>query len=312
MRVLFMGTPEIAATVLDALVKGGVEVIGAVCQPDKPKGRGYTLTPPPVKVTAQGYGIPVYQPVSMKDEGFLDTLTALSPDLICVVAYGKILPKAVLDLPPYGCINLHVSLLPRWRGAAPMQRAIMAGDRETGVTVMYMAEGLDTGDIIATERFPIGETDTFETVHDTSAAIGGPLLVRVIDALARGTACRTPQDEALATYAPKIEKEERLVDWTRDARVLDPILRGLTPIPLPYTYLPSGRQLKIVAAHPVAGAGAPGTVLSLSDRGEGEIVVACGEGALCITRLRPEGKGSMTASDFIRGRQIAVGEVLGA
>ena len=306
-----MGTPEIAATALDSLFAANLDVVGVITQPDKPKGRGYTLTPPPVKVLAEAHGVPVYQPERVRDEAFENLLHELNPELIVVVAYGKILPKFVIDYPKYGCINLHVSLLPKYRGAAPMQRAVMSGDSETGVTVMYMDEGMDTGDIITTATFPIGASDTFETVHDTSARLGAELLPAVIATIADGTVQRTPQNHAEATYAPKIEKEECEIDWSKPASVLDPYLRGLTPIPLPYTYLPNGKMLKVCSARPVKGNGEAGTVLSLSDKGEGEIVVACGEGALAITSLRPEGKGNMSAAAFIRGRGIAVGDKLG-
>ena len=306
-----MGTPEIAATALDSLFAANLDVVGVITQPDKPKGRGYTLTPPPVKVLAEAHGVPVHQPERVRDEAFENLLHALNPELIVVVAYGKILPKFVIDYPKYGCINLHVSLLPKYRGAAPMQRAVMSGDSETGVTVMYMDEGMDTGDIITTATFPIGASDTFETVHDTSARLGAELLPAVIATIADGTVQRTPQNHAEATYAPKIEKEECEIDWSKPASVLDPYLRGLTPIPLPYTHLPSGKMLKVCSAHPVKGAGEHGTVLSLSDKGDGAIVVACGEGALAITSLRPEGKGNMSAAAFIRGRGIAVGDKLG-
>lgn len=311
MRILFMGTPEIAATCLSSLIDAGFDVIGAVSQPDKPRGRGYTLTPPPVKVLAEEHGIPVYQPEKIRTPEFEKLLSDLSPDLIVVVAYGKILPPFVIHCPRLGCINVHVSLLPRWRGAAPMQRAVMAGDKETGVTVMYMDEGLDTGDIICAQAFPIGPHDTFETVHDRSAALGAEMLPQVIREIEAGTAPRLKQDDSAATYAAKIEKEECEIDFSLPAARLDCILRGLTPIPLPYTHLPSGKLCKVLCAHPVNGAGTPGTVLALDGEGMGGITVACGEGALCITALRPEGKGDMSAADFIRGRQIKVGERLG-
>ncbi len=199
-----MGTPDIAATCLASLIDAGFDVVAAVSQPDKPKGRGYTLMPTPVKVTAEAHHIPVLQPERIRTPEFESELTALAPDLIVVVAYGKILPAFVLQLPKYGCINVHVSLLPRWRGAAPMQRAIMAGDRETGVTLMYMDEGLDTGDIITSEAFPIAATDTFETVHDRSAALGAAMLPPAIRAIENGTATRVRQDESGVTYAAKI------------------------------------------------------------------------------------------------------------
>lgn len=311
MRILFMGTPEIAATCLAGLLEANLNVVGVVSQPDKPRGRGFALSPTPVKVLALSHHIPVYQPEKLRGGEFEETLKEIAPDLIVVVAYGKILPPYILNAPKYGCINVHVSLLPKWRGAAPMQRAVMAGDKETGVTIMYMDEGMDTGDIICTERFPIGDTDTFETVHDRSAEAGARLLPQVIATIADGTVTRTPQDHSLATYAPKIEKEECEINFALPASVLDPHLRGLTPVPLPYTYLPSGKMCKVISAHPVKGSGVAGTVLSLDETGEGGITVACGEGALCITRVRPEGKGTMSAADFIRGRHLRVGERLG-
>ncbi len=311
MKVVFMGTPEIAATCLDALLASAHTVTAVVTQPDKPAGRNYTLTPPPVKVLAAAHGIPVVQPEKIRTPEFEAWLQGQSPDIIVVVAYGKILPKFVLDTPRYGCINLHVSLLPRWRGAAPMQRAIMAGDTETGVTVMYMDEGLDTGDILMSSAFPITGEDTFETVHDRSAALGAELLPLALDEIAAGTAPRKKQCEEGMTYAAKIEKSECEIDFTRPAAVLDCILRGLTPIPLPFTYLPDGKLLKVLAARPTEGHGAPGTILALDTVGDGGITVACGEGALRLIKLRPEGKGTMTAAAFLRGAHLTVGERLG-
>ncbi len=311
MRIVFMGTPEIAATCLASLLDAGLEVVAAISQPDKPRGRGYTLTPPPVKVLAEEHGIPVLQPEKIRTPAFEAELKALAPDLIVVVAYGKILPAFVLEMPRFGCINVHVSLLPRWRGAAPMHRAVMAGDKETGVTLMYMDEGLDTGDIICSEAFPIEATDTFETVHDKSAALGARLLPPTIRAIEAGTASRTPQGADGMCYAPKIEKEECEINFSLPAAQLDCILRGLTPIPLPYTYLPNGKGLKVVSAHPAKGVGAPGTILALDTDGDGGITVACGEGAITITSVRPEGKGTMSAAAYLRGARLTIGEKLG-
>ena len=311
MRILFMGTPDIAATCLGALLDAGQEVVGAVTQADRPKGRGYTLTPPPVKVLASERGVPVYQPATLKDEAFLTLLSELDPEVIVVVAYGKILPPAVLDYPRYGCINLHASLLPKYRGAAPIQRAIMDGERETGITTMYMAEGLDTGDMILTERIAIGPRDNFESIHDRMAELGGALLLKTLRALADGTAERRAQDGDQATYAKKIEKEDCRLDFSRSAVALDPYIRGLSPIPLAFCYHPNGKMIKILRAEPTEGCGAPGEVLAVSDRGEGGITVACGEGALIIRELVPEGKGRRSAADFVRGRGILKGDVLG-
>lgn len=310
MRILFMGTPDIAAASLGALLDAGMNVVGAVTREDKPKGRGNVMTPPPVKILAQAHGVPVYQPRTVRDEAFLELLRQLAPDVIAVVAYGKILPPAVLTCPPLGCINVHVSLLPKYRGAAPMQRAIMAGEHETGVTLMYMDEGMDTGDIIEARAFPIAPTDTLEEVHDRSAALGAEMLTAAMQTLAAGgTLPRHPQPQTGASVALRIEKEECHIDFTRPAAVLDPFIRGITPVPMAYAFL-NGAKLKLTPAVPVGGHGAPGEVIDLCDSGAGHFTVACGEGALKFTALIPEGKGKMTAGDFIRGRKIKKGDIL--
>ncbi len=309
MKIMFMGTPEISAICLGRLIADGHEICAVITREDKPRGRGNVMTPTPTKVLALSHGIPVYEPRTLRDEAFLAILEEHTPDLIAVVAFGKILPKSVLDFPKYGCLNLHVSLLPKYRGAAPMQRAIMEGERETGVTVMYMDEGLDTGDMLSVERFAIGPLDDFETIHDRSAEIGGALLSETIGRVFRGEAKRTPQDHALATYAAKIEKTDCKLDFTLSAEKLDCIIRGTTPIPGAFGYL-KGRMLKINKARPTTGRGVPGEVIDLDDKGEGSITVACGEGALTVTAVIPEGKGKMTAGDFIRGRKIALGDII--
>ena len=309
MRIMFMGTPEIAATCLSRLVTDGHGVVACVTGEDKPRGRGKVMTPTPVKALALELGIPVYTPRTLRDEAFSEILREVNPDLIAVVAYGKILPPAVLDFPKYGCINAHVSLLPKYRGAAPMQRAIINGERETGVTIMYMNEGLDTGDIITAEVFPIGPYDDFEVVHDTSAEIGGRLLSEVAYAIERGEAKRVAQDDSLATYAEKIEKSDCKLDFTKSARELDFNIRGVTPIPGAFAYL-NGKMLKICKALPTDGRGEAGRVISADATGDGYFTVACGEGALKVLSVIPEGKGKMSAGDFLRGRKIAVGDIL--
>lgn len=309
MKIMFMGTPEISAVCLEKLIADGHEICAVVTREDKPRGRGNVMTPTPTKVLALSHGIPVYEPRTLRDEAFLAILEECSPDLIAVVAFGKILPKAVLDFPKYGCLNLHVSLLPKYRGAAPMQRAIMEGERETGVTIMYMDEGLDTGDMLAVERFEIGPLDDFEAIHDRSAEIGGALLSETITRVFRGEAERIPQDHSLATYAAKIEKTDCRLDFSMSADRLDCIIRGTTPIPGAFGYL-KGKMLKINKARPVKGKGEPGEVIAIDDKGEGSITVACGEGALVVTAVIPEGKGKMTAGDFIRGRKIALGDII--
>ncbi len=309
MRIVFMGTPEIAATCLSALLSGGHEIAAVITGEDKPRGRKMVLTPTAVKVLAKERGIPVYTPKSLKDEAVIALLSSLAPEVIVVVAYGKILPEAVLRLPKHGCINVHVSLLPKYRGAAPMQRAVINGEKETGVTLMQMDKGLDTGDILMQAAFPIGAEDTFETVHDTSAALGAEMLCRLLPMLASGEITPVKQDGSLATYAQKIEKADCHLDFSKDAYSLSCLIRGVNPIPMAFC-MQEGRMLKIVRALPVKGVGNAGEVIGLCDSGEGSITVACGEGALAITHLIPEGKGRMCAADYIRGRKIRKGEIL--
>ncbi len=310
MRIVFMGTPDFALFSLRALCEAGEDVVGVVTQPDKPRGRGYVLTPPPVKVYAEERGIPVYQPTTLKNGAFDETLSALHPELIIVVAYGKILPRSVLDFPVHGCINVHGSLLPAYRGAAPMQRAIMEGQSITGITTMYMAEGMDTGDMLLRAEVAIEEDDNFETIHDKLGACGAQILLDTIAALKDGTLRAEPQDDALATYAAKIEKEDCLIDFSAPAKAVHDRIRGLSPIPLAFTHTPDGKLLKVPAARmgdrTETRLAAPGTVLSLGDG----IEVACGTGSIRLLTVTPEGKKSMSAKDFINGRKLAVGDVL--
>ncbi len=309
MKVLFMGTPDFAVFSLKALLSAGHELVGVVTQPDKPKGRGYHLVPPPVKVVAEEAGLPIFQPTSLKDGAFDDTLAALSPDIIVVVAYGKILPTSVLQFPAYGCVNVHGSLLPEYRGAAPMQRAILDGKTVTGITTMFMAEGLDTGDMLLRAEVEIAEDDNFETVHDKLGVCGAELIVKTLDALAAGTCPRIVQEDALATYAAKITKEDARLDFSEDAWTVHNRIRGLSPFPLSFTHTPDGKLLKVTAAkladrhtpHEV-----PGRVLSV----ENGITVACARGAVTLLGVLPEGKPRMAAADFIRGRKISVGDLL--
>ena len=312
MKILFMGTPDFALFSLRALVEAGENIIGVVTQPDKPKGRGYTLTPPPVKVYALEKNIPVYQPNTLRGEEFAALLSELDPDLIIVVAYGKILPLNVLDYPKYGCINVHGSLLPAYRGAAPMQRAIMEGQPETGITTMMMDVGLDTGDMLLVGKVAIEENDNFETIHDKLGVCGAETLLDTIQALREGTLTRQKQDDRLATYAAKIEKSDCLIDFTKSTNEVHNQIRGLSPIPLAFTYTPDGKMLKVPTTEVAKreGALAPcGTVLSLAG---GKIEVACGVGSINILAVLPEGKKRMAAADFINGRKIAVGDVLSA
>lgn len=310
MRILFMGTPDIARDCLSALCNAGRDVVAVVTQPDKPKGRGYVLTPPPVKVYATEKNIPVYQPQTLRDEAFADLLAEINPDLIAVVAYGKILPQNVLDYPKYGCINVHASLLPKYRGAAPIQRVIIDGESVTGVTTMYMAQGLDTGDMMLKSEVEITLDDNFETLHDKLAMAGAKTLVETVDAIERGTAPRIPQDDSLANYAAKIEKSDCELDFSKSAMEVHNRIRGLSPIPLSFTHTPDGKLLKVISAKlgdkNVSGNETCGKVISF----DGGIEVACGNGSVIFTCVVPEGKGRMAAADFVRGRKIALGDVL--
>ena len=311
MRILFMGTPDFALFSLKALCESGREIIGVVTQPDKPRGRGYALTPPPVKVYALEAGIPVYQPATLKDESFASLLEELHPDAIVVVAYGKILPKNVLDYPKYGCVNVHGSLLPMYRGAAPMQRAIMEGNIETGITTMKMDVGLDTGDMLLTARVPIDEDDNFEDIHDRLGATGAELLLETLDGLEAGTITPEAQDGALATYAAKIERTDCVIDFGWDARRVHDTVRGLSPIPLAFTYTPDGKMLKVTKSRILRRDGCFGRVGEVISLEGGEIEVACKNGTVALLSVLPEGKRRMSAQDFINGRRISVGDVLG-
>ncbi len=305
-----MGTPDFAKTILAALYeKSGAEIVGVVTQPDKPKGRGYVLMPPPVKEYALSVSLPVYQPTTLRTEEFANLLANLAPELIVVAAYGKILPKSVLDFPKYGCVNAHASLLPKFRGAAPIQRAILEGETETGVTAMYMAEGLDTGDMILTERVSITEADNFETLHDKLALAGAAAMLRTVDAIKNGTVTREKQDDALATYAAKIEKADGVIDFSAPVAETARRVRALSPFPLAFAKTPDGKMLKFVAAEATGETtdAEGGTVLSADKTG---FTVACGGGVLAVHTVVPEGKGRMAAADFVRGRKIAVGDVL--
>lgn len=306
MRIMFMGTPEISAVCLKSLIEKELGVVCVVTGEDKPRGRGNVMTPTPTKALAIENNIPVYTPKTLKDGSFDEVLREVDPELIIVVAYGKILPKSVLDYPKYGCVNAHVSLLPKYRGAAPMQRAIINGDAQTGVTLMFMNEGLDTGDIITSKSFPIGPQDDFETVHDTSAMIGAELLCELCEVIENGVP-RMKQDDSLATYAAKIEKEDCKIDFTKDAKTLDFLIRGVTPIPGAFAYL-NGKMIKLSRPVPTKGKGEPGEVIELDGSRDGSITIACGEGALRIGAVKPEGKGMMSAGDFIRGRKIKLGD----
>lgn len=310
MRILFMGTPDFALPTLRTLCESGHEIVGVVTKIDTPKGRGHHLTPPPIKVYALEQNIPVYQPITLKGEEFAATLAELDPELIVVVAFGKILPQSVLDYPKYGCVNVHGSLLPEYRGAAPMQRAIIDGKAKTGITTMLMAAGLDTGDMLLKAEVEIGENDNFEDIHDRLSDCGAKLLIETVEKLEKGEIIPEKQDDSLATYAAKIEKSDCMLDFSRPARELHNLIRGLSPIPLSFTHTPDGKLLKIVASRVLDDEKTTdkpaGTVVSVGD----DIKVACGKGILSLLTVVPEGKGRMSAADFVRGRKIAEGDLL--
>lgn len=306
MRIVFMGTPDFAVPSLQALIDAGHEVCAVYTQPDKPQGRKQVLTAPPVKELALQYHIPVYQPATLKNEEEQEKLRALAPEVIIVVAYGKLLPKAVLDIPPRGCINVHGSLLPRWRGAAPIQWSVIAGDEKAGVTTMQMAEGLDTGDMLLTYETEIGARETAGELFDRLAQAGAELLVRTLVELDSITP--RPQDDSRSCYAHMLDKQMAVIDWAKSAREIDCLIRGLSPWPVALTTL-DGARLKIYAAEPVPGTGRPGEVL-VSDPRKG-LTVACGAGALALHEVQLVGGKRMKSADFLRGHAIQTGTILG-
>ena len=306
MRVVFMGTPDFAVPSLQALIDAGHDVCAVYTQPDKPQGRKQILTAPPVKTLALEHDIPVFQPNTLKNEDEQARLRELAPEVIIVVAYGKLLPKAVLDIPPHGCINVHGSLLPRWRGAAPIQWAVIAGDEMAGVTTMQMAEGLDTGDMLLTYETKVGEKETAGELFDRLAQSGAELLTQTLVKLDEITP--RPQDDAQSCYAHMLDKQMAVIDWSKSAHEIDCLIRGLNPWPIALTTL-SGERLKVFAAEKAAGNGEPGTVLE-ADPKKG-LTVACGEGALKLIEIQLVGGKRMKATDFLRGHVIEVGTKLG-
>lgn len=305
MRIVFMGTPDFAVPSLQALIDAGHDVCAVYTQPDKPQGRKQILTAPPVKTLALEHDIPVFQPNTLKNEDEQARLRELAPEVIIVVAYGKLLPKEVLDIPPHGCINVHGSLLPRWRGAAPIQWAVIAGDEMAGVTTMQMAEGLDTGDMLLTYETKVGEKETAGELFDRLAQSGAELLIQTLVKLDEITP--RPQDDAQSCYAHMLDKQMAVIDWSKSAHEIDCLIRGLNPWPIALTTL-SGERLKVFAAEKAAGNGEPGTVLE-ADPKKG-LTVACGEGALKLTEIQLVGGKRMKATDFLRGHAIEVGTKL--
>lgn len=306
MRIIFMGTPEFAVPSLKALVDAGYEVVGVFTQPDKPKGRGNKMTPPPVKVYAQTQGIPVYQPVRIRKESVAD-IKALAPDLCVTAAFGQILSQELLDIPRLGCINVHASLLPRHRGSAPINWAIMQGDAEAGVTTMMMAAGIDDGDMLLKAATPIGETETAGELTVRLADLGAGLLMETMRALEAGTLPRIPQDAAAMTYDPKLEKSMGVIDWTLPAENIAHLVHGLNPWPACSTAW-QGARLKVLRAKVVDGEGMPGEIIAADPKSG--LTIACGARALNVLELQAPGGKLMNAKDYLRGHPMAVGTVL--
>jgi methionyl-tRNA formyltransferase len=306
-NIVFAGTPAFAVPTLEALLRAGHHVSAVYTQPDRPAGRGRQLAISPIKEVALAHHLPVLQPATLK--GGADELRTHAPEVMVVVAYGLLLPAEILAVPTHGCLNVHASLLPRWRGAAPIQRAIETGDARTGVTIMQMDVGLDTGDMLATVEVPIGETDTAQTLHDTLAIVGAQALVDTLAAMARGTVQPRKQGEALATYARKLSKAEALLDWNLSAVALARKVRAFNPWPVAQARW-QGQTLRIWDARVAASANEapPGTVLAAGPQG---IEVATGKGTLALLRVQAEGSKVMTAESFLHGRRLRAGDVLG-
>ena len=306
MRILFMGTPDFAVETLETLIHSEHEVIGVVTQPDKPKGRGGKVQFSPVKEAAIEAGIPVFQPNRVRDGAFIEQLRSILPDVIVVVAFGQLLTKEILELPRYGCLNVHASLLPKLRGAAPIQWSVIDGDKESGVTIQQMDEGLDTGDMLLTSETPVGARETAGELFDRLAQSGAELLTETLVRLDEITP--RPQNDAESCYAHMLDKKMAVIDWSKSARELDCLVRGLNPWPIALTSL-AGERLKVYAAEPADGCGEPGTVLE-ADPKKG-LTVACGEGALTLTEIQLVGGKRMKATDFLRGHAVEKGSRLG-
>ena len=297
MRIVFIGTGEIGVRTLRALQKSEHELVGVVTQPDKPAGREQRISAPPIKAAIAGTELPILQPARIKYPEAVDQIRALTPDVIVVIAYGQILPRSVLEIPPIACLNLHASLLPRWRGAAPVQAAIAAGDRETGMTLMYMDEGLDTGDILLQRKIDILPTETGGSLHDRLAEIAPEALLESLSLLSAGNAPRVTQDQTLATYAPKLNREAGRINWNESANVIERKIRAYNPWPGAFTDF-EGRKLKIFSASIVDLRGTPASIL----RKNNELVIATADRALSLGEVQLEGKRRMMAVEFLRGR----------
>ncbi|WP_293823038.1 methionyl-tRNA formyltransferase [uncultured Phascolarctobacterium sp.] len=310
MRIVFMGTPDFAVGSLQALCESGKhEILAVVTQPDRPKGRGNKLLQTPVKEYALEQGLTVYQPQKVKTPEFVELLHELQPELIVVAAFGQFLSKEILELPKYGCINVHASLLPKYRGAAPIQYAIIKGEKESGVTIMQMDIGMDTGAMLDKVVVPIAENTTMGELHDALRERGAALLLEVIDKIATGTAVAEPQDDVQATYATLLDRSMEHIDWSKTAQEVHNLIRGFNPAPSTFTKLPNGKSLKIWGSKMTdkSSAAAAGTVI---ETGKHSFFVACGEGVLEITEVQPESKKRMPAQVFLNGRGVQEGDLL--
>lgn len=311
MRIVFMGTPDFAVGSLQALCESGKhEIVGVVTQPDRPKGRGNKMLMTPVKEYALEQGLTVYQPQKVKTPEFVQTLRELHPELIVVAAFGQFLSRELLELPPHGCINVHASLLPKYRGAAPIQYAIIKGEKESGVTIMQMDIGMDTGAMLEKVVVPIAENTTMGELHDALREQGAALLLKVIDDIAAGTAVAEPQNDEEATYATLLDRSMEHIDWTKSAQEVHNLIRGFNPAPSTFTKLPNGKSLKIWGSRLTEkkSEAAAGTVV---EAGKHSFFVACGSGVLEITEVQPESKKRMAAQVFLNGRGVAEGDILG-
>ena len=307
MKIIFMGTPDFAAASLEALIDSRHEIQAVVTQPDKPKGRKGELTPSPVKVIAKREGIKVYQPLKVRDKEFVETLRAYNPDVMVVVAFGQIIPLSILQMPKYGCVNIHGSLLPKYRGAAPIQWAVLDGEKETGITTILMDEGIDTGDILLKKTIKIDTDETSGSLFDKLMALGAETILETLDELEKGNLTPTKQGESPTAYAKMLNKAMGLIDFTKSAKELDCFVRGMDPWPSAYTLL-SGKTLKLWKVRAVEGSGKAGSVIEI---GKESFTVACGEGAIEVIEVQLEGKKRMSAGDFLKGSTLNIGQELG-
>lgn len=307
MKIIFMGTPDFAAASLEALIASRHEIQAVVTQPDKPKGRKGELTPSPVKVVAEGKGIKVYQPLKVRDEEFVETLRAYNPDVIVVVAFGQIIPLSILKMPKFGCVNIHGSLLPKYRGAAPIQWAVLDGEKETGITTILMDEGIDTGDILLKKTIKIDTDETSGSLFDKLMALGAETILETLDELEKGSLTPTKQGESPTAYAKMLTKAMGLIDFTKSAKELDCFVRGMDPWPSAYTLL-AGKTLKLWKVRAVEGGGKAGSVIEIGKEG---FTIACGEGAIEVLEVQLEGKKRMSAGDFLKGSTLNKGQELG-